>query len=141
VDMDVNKLLTALDNEKNEKIMNYSTKKIKQMNFDILKELHLSKEQTHLILDKLLDYVYVDELNDLREGTYLRWIDLKDPGRLELSRGGIFCETKITDSGIQLVCKNHFGRHFQIKMDEHLLFRKLMGQESVLIQALDILEK
>ena len=139
--MDVNKLLTALDNEKNEKIMNYSTKKIKQMNFDILKELHLSKEQTHLILDKLLDYVYVDELNDLREGTYLRWIDLKDPGRLELSRGGIFCETKITDSGIQLVCKNHFGRHFQIKMDEHLLFRKLMGQESVLIQALDILEK
>jgi len=139
--MDVNKLLTALDNDKNEKIMNYSTKKIKQMNFDILKELHLSKEQTHLILEKLLDYVYIDELNDLREGTYLRWIDLKDPGRLELSRGGIFCETKITDFGVQLVCKNHFGKHFQIKMDEHLLFRKLMGQESVLIQALDILEK
>ena len=141
VGMDVNKLLTALDNEKNEKIMNYTTKKVKQMNHDILKELHLSKEQNRMILDKLNGYIYVDELNDLREGTYLRWIHLTNPDHLELSRGGIFCETKITDSGVQLVCKNHFGRHFQIKMDEHLLFRKLIVQESVLIQALDLLEK
>ena len=139
--MDVDKLLNALDNEKNEKIMNYTTKKIKQMNQHILKELHLSQEQTYEYVDKLSDYVYVDELNDLREGTYLRWIDLKDPNHLELSRGAIFCETKITDSGVHLVCKNHFGKHFQIKMEEFLLFRKLLLQESVLIQALDLLEK
>ena len=139
--MDIDKLLNALDNEKNEKIMNYTTKKIRQMNSDILKELHLSKEIFKEYLDKLCEYVYVDELKDLREGTYIRWICLNDPEHLELSRGAIFCETKITDYGVQLVCKNHYHRHFQFKMDECLIFRKLLDQELVLIKALDVLEK
>jgi len=139
--MDIDKLLNALDNEKNEKIMKYTTKKIKQMNYDILKELHLSKDIFKEYMDKLREYVYVDELKDLREGTYIRWIDLKDPEHLELSRGAIFCETKITDFGVQLVCKNHYHRHFQFKMDECLIFRKLLDQELVLIQALDVLDK
>ena len=139
--MDIDKLLNALDNEKNEKIMNYTTKKIRQMNYDILKELQLSKEVFKEYLDKLREYVYVDEIKDLREGTYIRWICLKDPEHLELSRGAIFCETKITDFGVQLVCKNHYHRHFQFKMDECLIFRKLLDQELVLIKALDVLEK
>jgi len=139
--MDIDKLLNALDNEKNEKIMNYTTKKIKQMNSDILKELHLSKEMFKEYMDKLREYVYVDELKDLREGTYIRWVCLNNPEHLELSRGAIFCETKITDFGVQLVCKNHYHRHFQFKMDECLVFRKLLDQELILIKALDVLEK
>ena len=139
--MDIDKLLNALDNEKNEKIMNYTTKKIRQMNYDILKELQLSKEVFKEYLDKLREYVYVDEIKDLREGTYIRWICLKDPEHLELSRGAIFCETKITDFGVQIVCKNHYHRHFQFKMDVCLIFRKLLDQELVLIKALDVLEK
>ena len=83
--MDVNKLLNALDNVKNEKIMNYTTKKIKQMNFNILKELHLSSKVTNEYLDKLREYVYVDELKDVREGTFIRWICLYNPEYLELS--------------------------------------------------------
>jgi hypothetical protein len=139
--MDVNKLLNALDNQKNEGIMNYTTKKIKQLNFNILKELHLSPKETNNYLDKLREYVYVDELKDLREGTFIRWICLNNPEYLELSRGAIFCETKITDMGVQLVCKNHYHRHFQFKMDECIVFRKLIHQELVLIDALDMLEK
>ena len=139
--MDIDKLLNALDNEKNEKIMNYTTKKIRQMNWDILKELQLSKEVFKEYLDKLREYVYVDEMKDLREGTYIRWVCLNNPKHLELSRGAIFCETKITDNGVQLVCKNHYHRHFQFKMDECLIFRKLLDQELVLIKALDVLEK
>lgn len=139
--MDINQLLNALDNEKNEKIMNYTSQKIEQMNYDILKELHLSKKINIEYLDKLREYVYVDELKDLREGTYLRWICLKDPDNLHLSRGAIFCETKITDQGVYLVCKNHYHKHFQFKMDECLIFRKLLNQEIILIQALDMLEK
>ena len=34
--MDVNKLIDALDNENNEKILNLTTKKIKEMNMKIL---------------------------------------------------------------------------------------------------------
>ena len=139
--MDIDKLLNALDNDKNEKIANYTTKKIRLINYSVLKELHLPPKKTTELLDKLRHYVYVDELNDFRQGTYIRWVNLTDPTHLELSKGGIFCETKITDNGVCLVCKNTYHRHFQIKMDECLIFRKLLDQEIVIIQALDLLEK
>jgi len=42
--MDVNKLINALDNENNEKILNLTTKKIKEMNMKILMELSLPRE-------------------------------------------------------------------------------------------------
>ena len=51
--MDVNKLLKALDDETNENLLNFTTKQIKEMNLKILKELHLSKNDTLDLLNKL----------------------------------------------------------------------------------------
>jgi len=51
--MDVNKLMNALDNENNESIMNLTSKKIFEMNFNIIKELHLDKPTTLDYLKKL----------------------------------------------------------------------------------------
>jgi hypothetical protein len=51
--MDVNKLMYALDNDNNESIMNLTTKKIMEMNYNILKELHLEKSITLNYLKKL----------------------------------------------------------------------------------------
>jgi hypothetical protein len=142
--MDVQKLLKALDNETNESMMNYTTKKIKEMNLKILQELHLNKEETMEIFKKLTDYKYVDEMDELKYGTYLRWIPITNPNQIELKKGAIFCEIKITDDGVYLVCKNYgFSkkRHFQIKMDENLVFQKLTEQELILLSALDHLSK
>ena len=76
-DLNVEKLLEALDVEINENIMNLTTSKIKEMNLKILKELHLTKKDTLELLKKLNGYKYVDEMNDLKSGTYLRWIPLE----------------------------------------------------------------
>ena len=46
INVDVNKLMYALDNENNENIMNLTTQKILETNLNILKELHLDKETT-----------------------------------------------------------------------------------------------
>ena len=139
--MDVNKLIHALDNENNEKILNLTTKKIKEMNMKILKELSLSREKLLDITKKLNGYRYVDEIDELKCGTYLKWILLTDPDpdNLELNKGAIFCEIKCKDDGVFIVCKNmgFSSRHFQIKMDECLLFQKLTTQELVLLSALD----
>jgi hypothetical protein len=139
--MDVNKLIDALDNENNEKILNLTTKKIKEMNMKILKELSLSREKLLDITKKLNGYRYVDEIDELKCGTYLKWILLTDPDpdNLELNKGAIFCEIKCKDDGVFIVCKNmgFSSRHFQIKMDECLLFQKLTTQELVLLSALD----
>ena len=141
--MDVNKLLKALDDESNENLFNFTTKKILEMNLQVLKELELDRNETLVILKKLKEYKYVDEMNDLKYGTYLRWIPINDPENIHLTKGAIFCELKITDNGVFIVCKN-FGyntKHFQIKMDECLIFQKLTSQEQVLLSALDHLSK
>jgi hypothetical protein len=139
--MDVNKLIDALDNENNEKILNLTTKKIKEMNMKILMELSLPRENLLIMIKKLNGYRYVDEIDELKCGTYLKWILLTDPDpdNLELNKGAIFCEIKCKDDGVFIVCKNmgFSSRHFQIKMDECLLFQKLTTQELVLLSALD----
>jgi len=141
--MDVNKLLKALDDESNENLFNFTTKKILEMNLQVLKELELDRVETLQLLKKLKEYKYVDEMNDLKYGTYLRWIPINNPEDIQLTKGAIFCELKITDNGVFIVCKN-FGystKHFQIKMDECLVFQKLTSQEMVLLSALDHLSK
>jgi hypothetical protein len=141
--MNVQKLLQALDDESNETLFNFTTDKIREMNLNILKELHLSKKETIDIYNKLKDYKYVDEMNDLKYGTYIRWIPIENPNNIHLTKGAIFCEMKITDDGVFCVCKNfgYSARHFQISLDKNLIFQKLTDQEQVLLSALDHLAK
>lgn len=141
--MDVQKLLKALDNENNENIINFTTQKIQEMNLKILQELHLKREETLELFKKLVQYKYVDEMDDLKYGTYIRWIPIANPHCIELKKGAIFCNIKITDEGVSLVCKNHGykSKHFQIKLDENLVFQRLTEQEMILLSALDHLSK
>jgi len=141
--MDEKKLLKALENESNENMVHLTSKKINEMNWKILQELHLRSNETIELYNKLKGYKYVDEMDDLKYGTYLRWIPLTNPDEIQLKKGAIFCEVKITEEGVRLICKNHGfpTRHFQITMDEHLLFQKLTDQELILLSALDHLSK
>lgn len=138
--MDVNKLINALDNDTNESIMNLTTKKIAEMNLRILKEIHLSNEITLNYLKKLKGYRYVDELNDLKYGSFIRWIPITNPDYLPLHNCAMICEIKITDDGVLITCKNFMHRHYTFKIDECLIFQKLTNQELIIISALDHLE-
>jgi hypothetical protein len=141
--MDVNKLLKALDDETNENLFNFTSNKMKEMNLKIIKELALPREKTLDILKKLRDYKYVDEMSDLKYGTYIRWIPIENPKQIELTKGAIFCEMKITDEGVFLICKNlgYSSKHFRIQLDKNLIFQKLTEQELVLLSVLDHLAK
>lgn len=141
--MDVNRLLKALDDDSNENLYNFTTEKMRNMTLNILKELQLSKKTTIEILNKLKDYKYVDEMNDLKYGTYIRWIPIEDPTNIYLTKGALFCEMKITDEGVFCVCKNmgFNSKYFNIAMDRNLIFQKLTNQELVLLSALDHLVK
>jgi hypothetical protein len=139
--MDVNKLLCALENDDNESIMNLTTKKIMEMNLKILKELQLDKLLTLDYLKKLKGYKYIDEINELKYGSFVRWIPISDPNYLPLHHCGIICEIKIIDDGVLITSKNFMHRHYTFKLDECLIFQKLTSQEQVIINALDHLEK
>jgi hypothetical protein len=139
--MDVEQLLKALDNENNEKFMNMTNKKIKQLTIEVLKELELSKETFIEYVKKLNGYMYVEELPDLKQGSFIRWINIKDPENIYLTNGAIISEIKICETGINIVCKSFSKKHYQIDMDSCLIFQKLSGQEQVLLSALDHLSK
>ena len=98
-----------------------------------------TSEQKKLI-KKLEDYRYVDELPELQEGRYIRWINLTDPDNLKLTNGGVLCEIKIEDSVI-LVLKNNMNRFFQLNMDECLIFQRYSDQEKVILYAVDYLNE
>jgi len=138
--MDVNKLMYALNNDSNESILNLTTNKIIKMNLDILNELHLDKETTINYLNKLHNYRYIDEMCDLKPGSYIRWIPIIDPNNIPLNYSGILCDVRITDDGVLITCKNFMHRHYTFKIDECLIFQKLTNQELIIISALDHLE-
>ena len=138
--MNIEKLLNALDNDTNENIINLTTNKIMEMNIKILKELHLPKETTVHYLNKLKGYKYVDEINNLKHGSFIRWVPITNPDYLPLHNCAMICEIKIVEDGILITCKNFMHRYYTFKMDECLIFQKLTSQELVIISALDHLK-
>ena len=147
--MDIENLLKALDNEENTTFINLNTKKINKMKSEIIKELNIQSNKTSEIIKKLKKYMYIDEISELRYGSFIRWINIKynDTNNLDsdsnsskniyLNNGGILCEINITDEGMLLTCRNFMNKFHKIKMDECLIFQKLSGQEQVLLSALD----
>jgi len=135
--MDVNQLIKALDNDKNESLLEFNTKKIRELNHKVLNELPLDPDTLSNYMEKLSKYKYVDGMNEIKYGSFIRWIPITDPDHLPLKQGGVVCDIKITDSGVVLICKGFSKSHFQIKLDENLIFQKLNYQELVLLNALD----
>jgi len=138
--LDVDKLEKALDNTSNESIMNFTTEKIMELNWKILKELKLDKSTALEYLRKLKGYKYVDELPELKHGGFIRWIPITDPDYLPLNQCGIVCDIVISDDGVFITCKNFMHRHYNFKMDDVIIFQKLTSQELIILSALDHLD-
>ena len=80
--LDVDKLLHALDNENNSSIVNLTTAKIKSAKNDILQKLQLPREKLKELHTKLSEYRVVNDIDDIEYGRYIRWISLKDPSKI-----------------------------------------------------------
>ena len=139
--IDSDQLEKAFNNEENTQLLDLTNKKIETVKIKMLNKLNLSKKQFKEISKKLENYRYIDELPELKYGSFIRWISLKNPELIKLSNGGLVMEIKIDLSGIKIVCKNNLNKFFQINMNENLIFQKLNNQESVLLSALDYINQ
>jgi len=137
--LDINALMDALKNENNESIMDNDHDTIKDMKINILKKLNLPIDNFNELMKTLENYKYIDELPELNFGAYIRWINLLNPSKIKLTKGGFVCDIKINE-GIDIVCKNKMNRFFQLKMGDCLIFQKLSDQERVLLSAMDFLK-
>lgn len=138
--IDIDSLLKALDNEDNEGLLDIDLNKIKQTKNDILQKVGFDRETLKKYNRALKNYKYIDEIPDIKFGSYVRWIPLKNPSKIKLTNGGIVCDVKINDD-VSVVCRNGMNRLFEFKMAECLVFQKLSDQELVLLSAMNYLNK
>jgi hypothetical protein len=138
--MDVANLLHALSNDNNEAVVDLDYATIAKHKNELLQQLNLPKEELIKLHKQLKAYRCVNTLEDLRFGSYVRWISLKNPERIKLTNGGIVCDIQEKQGDIIVKCKNKMNMLFQFKLSEVLLFQKLSEQEEVILKALKYLQ-
>lgn len=143
-ELDMQQLIKALDNDNNQSIVETELdyQKMNAAKNTILQQLQMPREALKKLHTQLKTYRYVETMNELRYGGYIRWISLKNPAELKLTNGGIVVNIKVVqDDDIHIVCRNNQRRLFQIILNENIIFQKLNDQEQVLLAAMDYLNK
>ena len=144
--MNIEEILHSLDNDRNLSISKLTYDKINNMKYNMLERLGINDDELESMLHKLADYRYVEELQDIQHGAFIRYVPLtskngQKEGEIVLKNGGFICEVKILGSGVHLLCRNHFRKIFQLKLDEVLIFQKLSNQEEIILSVFDYLAK
>lgn len=93
---------------------------------DVLLELNLSPKETNKMMQKLEDYLVVDDIDSILDGCFIRWIDLRNQRNLDLKRGAFYCH--VGNDGTTLVCKSITNRYFHISFEHSLVFQKIDKQ-------------
>ena len=85
-------------------------------------------------LQSLKMYRYVNDLQDIRLGTHIRWIREKPLGVFSLTNGGIVVQIKFLKNGTYIVCKNGY-KMMQYPLDNCKTFQKMREEEILLLMA------
>jgi hypothetical protein len=139
----MNLLHNALHNTKNDQIYDLTFRRIEEIKYAMLNELNLSPKLFIKIITSLKNYKYIDNLNEIREGSYIRWIkiDNDDNNELYLNKGALYCNIVITDNAVGMICKKIIGQYFTIyNLDQYIFFQKLSEQEISILNAIENIE-
>jgi hypothetical protein len=158
--VNVDELLQSIESDKLLSMSKLSYDKINTIKYNVLARIGLEDDELESTLLKLSDYRYVEELQDIHHGAFIRYIPLivkkggmgnignsnnndnsHESNEIQIKPGGFICDIKILGSGVQLLCRNHFRRMFQLKLDEVLLFQKLTKEEEIILSVFDYLNK
>ena len=156
--VNVDELLQSIESDKLLYMSKLSYDKINTIKYNVLTRIGLEDDELESTLLKLSDYRYVEELQDIHHGAFIRYIPLiakkggnnksnnddnngDESNEIQIKPGGFICDVKILGSGVQLLCRNHFRRMFQLKLDEVLLFQKLTKEEEIILSVFDYLNK
>ena len=135
--------INAINNEENKELINLNItfEKINSEKKIIIDNLFDDENDVESILKKLKYYKLVDELPELKYGSYIRWINIKNQSNIKLTNGGLICDIKIKNNGIIIACKNNRNRIFELNMANNIIFQKLSNQELILLSAIEYVNK
>jgi hypothetical protein len=134
------RIYEALGNELNENIMNTTFEKIEHEKNEILQKLLLSEEKHIELLNKLNDYRFCSDIDDITTNSKICWISLLNVDKyndVNLKYGTVI-KIYETDENINIV---YFigKRIFTIKFSECLIFKKLTEDEELLLRVIESL--
>jgi hypothetical protein len=156
--MDIQALDKALENQENASIMQTSHSEIKKKKNDILQKLQLKGTVLKTMHATLIGYKYIENIDELTVGRYIRWISLKRPDHISLTNGAHVCNISIQNYADDdddwdqdeeecktcvrcKVVRNRKPLFFNLNFDENLVFQKITEQEWIILDALSALEK
>tara|TARA_A100001011_G_scaffold396569_1_gene494766 strand:- start:585 stop:1037 length:453 start_codon:yes stop_codon:yes gene_type:complete len=138
IDTTMDQIIQELEHKN---LLHLNSSKIKEMKNVILQRLYLSKKELlnyHKVLSK---YRYVDELDEIKLGSYIRWFNLKNIDSLKLTNGGILIDVQPGIDDINLICKNNRNILFTLSLNKSIVFQKISYQEELLIKIVDYIQK
>jgi hypothetical protein len=114
-----------------------SSGEIKTMKNNILQRMLFDKDELKMYHKLLTNYRYIDEIDELKYGSYIRWFNIKKKTTLKLLNGGFIIDITNRDGDIIILCKNGLNKLFNLKMNQSVIFQKNTKQEELLIKILD----
>ena len=123
--IDIEQLNEAVKNPDNLNIAETNLSEIKNKKNNILQQIGLSKGSLKEYHKKLKDYIYVENINDIKYGHSIRFIKLNDENisEIKLSSTYIICNIQMNDNGIALVIKTFNNKHITIYFKNYLIFK------------------
>jgi len=141
-DIALNLSLDEIIKELDDKNLLYMTSgKIKELKNNILQKLYFEREELLHYHKVLKEYIYIDELDEVKLGSYIRWFNLKNMEKLKLTNGGIVVDFKQGKEDIIILCKNTMGKFFSLQLNKNVIFKKMSTQEKILIKIIDYIHK
>tara|TARA_B100000902_G_C27285693_1_gene904304 strand:- start:1594 stop:2022 length:429 start_codon:yes stop_codon:yes gene_type:complete len=139
--INIEQLNLAVENIKNDNILNTTLSEIYNVKNRVLLQLQLDTNKIKKFHKCLEKYRYVDEITELNSGDYVRWIDLTNASNIKLTNGAFICDVEINSDGVHIKLKTFKNRYIQLRMDEIFIFQKIGDSELVVLSALKYLEK
>jgi hypothetical protein len=136
MDLNFELLNKALDNDNNEDILQLSNTLIKNIKTRVYLVIGIDDQNEIIKIDnKLKDYIYIDTIDKLKLGNYLRWFKNFET---QLQQGGFLKEINIANEKINLVMKSITNKTFIVCFNDIVVFRKLSKEEQILLIALEV---
>ena len=138
LDVTLEEIIQELDDKR---LLYLTSSKIKELKNNVLQKLYFSRTQLLHYHKVLKEYRFVDEIDELKIGGYIRWFNLNDMENLKLKNGGIIIDIKNGKEDVVIVCKNNINRIFSLLLNQCIIFQKISIQEELLIKIIDYASK
>lgn len=119
------------------KLNDLNQKKIESLKREVLSTLFKEKEIIDDLLIRFKEYRYIDELDEIIIGRFIRYFKFNKEKNIYMSNGGFIVNVLLENNNMNLLCKNTSNKFFKVKWNETIVFQRLSSQEQLLVSILD----